>query len=121
MLIQAIFFSTLTRAINPLISGRQEPQLVPALRRAPTSSAVAQPDWMASTMAASPTLKQAHTWRPTSRLPLGGRPASRPARVWVSRVSSANSPLSQSRGGSSGPGPMKMQLSSFPFVSRAAR
>lgn len=44
LLIQPIFFTTPARAMSPLISGRQEPQLVPALSRAPMSAVVAQPD-----------------------------------------------------------------------------
>jgi hypothetical protein len=47
--------------MSPLISGRQEPQLVPALSRMPMS--VTQPDWMASTIAASPTPIQAQMMR----------------------------------------------------------
>jgi len=44
LLIQAIFFTTPARVMSPLISGMQEPQLVPAFSRTPMSVAVAQPD-----------------------------------------------------------------------------
>jgi hypothetical protein len=79
LLIKAIFFTTPSRVMSHLISGMLEPQLVPALSRAPMSVAVAQPDWIASTFAASPTPKRAQTWLPMLRLHLGGIQGRRPA------------------------------------------
>ena len=58
-----------------LISGRQEPQLVPARVASPTSAAEQAPPAIAASTRLRPTWKQAHTTGPSSAPPTG-RPAS---------------------------------------------
>ena len=64
-----------TEPNSDLISGRHEPQLVPARVANPISEAEQAPPAMAASMRLRPTWKQAHTTGPSSAPPTG-RPAS---------------------------------------------
>ena len=64
------------RVSSALSSGRQEPQLEPALSTAPMASSSCSPRAMAPTMVLTPTSKQAQTMAPRSSCAAPGRPAS---------------------------------------------
>ncbi len=69
----------------PLISARQEPQLVPALSLSPTASTLWQPSRTAAVIWLTPTLKHEQTVAPGSGVSAPGRPAvtaKRLARLW---------------------------------------
>lgn len=109
-------------ASSTLSSGTQDPQLVPAFSASPICSTLVRfCVCIASTSVLMPTLKQAHTICPASFCPTAGLPMSRLVRAATSSGPCSNSLDNQSREGRSIPGPMKMQLSSWPSTNLAAR
>ena len=85
--------SQLIYANIALISGKQDPQFVPAFRHRPTSVVVFRPCvWMAVFIVVAPTLKQAQTMSPVSATPCGARPDSNALRsaelisVWANKL-----------------------------------
>ena len=81
-----------TAPSSVLISGRQEPQLVPARVASPTSDAEQAPSAIAASTRRRPTWKQAHTTGPSSAPPTG-RPASSERRSPASMTGSVEARL----------------------------
>src|SRR5215468_10707221 len=101
-------------------SGRHEPQLVPARKAAPISTTLAAlPDWIAATMAARPTAKQAQTVGPGEATPANETPARTRARLG-SGGGSPNIIIAAARSGKpAGSRARKRQASSAPSAKLA--
>src|SRR6266849_9776271 len=101
-------------------SGRQDPQFVPARKAAPIAATlVSFPDWMAPTMVARPTAKQAQTVGPGEATPASETPARTRARLW-SGSASPNIMMAAARSGRlAGSRAMKRQASSAPSTKLA--
>ena len=114
--------AVLVSATIRLISGRHEPQLVPARSALPMpSTLVAVPAWIASRMVASPTLKQAQTMGPALESPSAERPDNSTRRASSASVSASNSALTASHCGAASAGPMNRQPMSAPSTNAAVR
>jgi hypothetical protein len=105
---------------NVLISGRHDPQLVPARVATPTSAAEHAPLAMAAATRLRPTWKQAHTIGPSSAPPTG-RPASSDRRRPPSMTGRSKQVFSHSIDGSAGVGAAYSTACRRPSCSTAVR
>src|SRR5258708_13164348 len=101
------------------ISGRHDPQFVPAFSVAPIFSQVWVPALAASRIALRDTPKQTQTIGPDSSGTDGARPASRAARSSAVTASAVNKPASQCCDASSGAAPSTPQAPIRPCTSHA--
>ena len=106
--------------ISRVISGRQEPQLLPALSRLPTASTESQPARTASRMELAPTPKQAQTVGPGSGTSTRW-PRNNQRRSTASSTECANSDVSHARGGNSPCRTIIMQAARRPSCTSATR
>lgn len=87
-----------------LISGRQEPQFVPAFVASPTAATVRQPRATTADISLAPVPKQAQTVAPRSIDPAAGRPARTAVRLLGSALACASCEIAQSRETATGSG-----------------